>query len=357
MNIANYTGATNGAGEVGQYPLSTETLDFIQKQILLLQSFSHITGDPRPWVIKTTGSNEDGLLAYNGELLTIEALHEPMRSDTEYHFYLIEEKQEIVTQENRFVDARVRRFVRVGKKDEPQGQDLGRAYGETDNVYTLNTPTLDDLRRKAEEFAFTTPTEDASIITDAKLPQHREVVLSVKKVDASLIAPMSIVEVHKAMVTTQTLQGSSKSFIQTLETVDGVKYRRVVIASDEVAKYNKLGVEGYGWRCLPNQIVGSAQVAILPQTRSIHITQNRGILEGAVANFTPEGVVKMLVKHVSLLKGAALRVEVCTVFDPAPGKGQPVVYASLASDSIFLYKYIEQYEPLATTFHLKLITV
>ena len=357
MNIANYTGATNGAGEVGQYPLSTETLDFIQKQILLLQSFSHITGDPRPWVIKTTGSNEDGLLAYNGELLTIEALHEPMRSDTEYHFYLIEEKQEIVTQENRFVDARVRRFVRVGKKDEPQGQDLGRAYGETDNVYTLNTPTLDDLRRKAEEFAFTTPTEDASIITDAKLPQHREVVLSVKKVDASLIAPMSIVEVDKAMVTTQTLQGSSKSFIQTLETVDGVKYRRVVIASDEVAKYNKLGVEGYGWRCLPNQIVGSAQVAILPQTRSIHITQNRGILEGTVANFTPEGVVKMLVKHVSLLKGAALRVEVYTVFDPAPGKGQPVVYASLASDSIFLYKYIEQYEPLATTFHVKLITV
>ena len=142
--------------------------------------------------------------------------------------------------------------------------------------------------------------------------------------------------------------------MQTLETVDGVKYRRVVISSDEVAKYNKLG---YGWRCLPNQIVGSAQVAILPQTRSIHITQNRGILEGAVANFTPEGVVKMLVKHVSLLKGAALRVEVYTVFDPAPGKGQPVVYASLASDSIFLYKYIEQYEPLATTFHLKLITV
>lgn len=44
MNNVNYTGTKNEAGESGRYPLSTETLDFIQEQISLLESLAGIGG-------------------------------------------------------------------------------------------------------------------------------------------------------------------------------------------------------------------------------------------------------------------------------------------------------------------------
>lgn len=44
MNTASYTSTTTATGGVGKYPLSTETLDFIQTQIKLLECLAGIGG-------------------------------------------------------------------------------------------------------------------------------------------------------------------------------------------------------------------------------------------------------------------------------------------------------------------------
>ena len=44
MNTASYTSTTTATGGVGKYPLSTETLDFIQSQIKLLECLAGIGG-------------------------------------------------------------------------------------------------------------------------------------------------------------------------------------------------------------------------------------------------------------------------------------------------------------------------
>lgn len=44
MQKANYLNTRTASGNSGKYPLSTQTLDFIQQQIMLLQQLGYIGG-------------------------------------------------------------------------------------------------------------------------------------------------------------------------------------------------------------------------------------------------------------------------------------------------------------------------
>ena len=44
MQKANYTSTTTASGGQGKYPLSTQTLDFIQQQVMILQLLGYIGG-------------------------------------------------------------------------------------------------------------------------------------------------------------------------------------------------------------------------------------------------------------------------------------------------------------------------
>lgn len=76
MNKASYTSTITATGGVGKYPLSTETLDFIQEQIALLEALAGIGGSN--YILRAPdGTNEGVAVVLNAdkrpEVLTIQA--------------------------------------------------------------------------------------------------------------------------------------------------------------------------------------------------------------------------------------------------------------------------------------------
>ncbi|MCF0219068.1 MAG: hypothetical protein HUK14_04725 [Muribaculaceae bacterium] len=59
MNTASYTNTTTATGGVGKYPLSTETLDFIQEQIKLLESLAGVGGSN--YILKAPDGTNPGV--------------------------------------------------------------------------------------------------------------------------------------------------------------------------------------------------------------------------------------------------------------------------------------------------------
>lgn len=59
MKTANYTGTQTATGGNGKYPLSTETLDFIQEQIHLLEALAGIGGTN--YILRLPGNGLDGV--------------------------------------------------------------------------------------------------------------------------------------------------------------------------------------------------------------------------------------------------------------------------------------------------------
>lgn len=87
MQTAGYTSNING-----RYPLSTQTLDFIQGQILLLQQLGFIGGSR--YILRYPDGTNSGLAFINGELLTIAAT--PAYSDST-KFLIVSERTEDIT--------------------------------------------------------------------------------------------------------------------------------------------------------------------------------------------------------------------------------------------------------------------
>ena len=71
MQIANYNNAQTPEGGVGKYPLSTQALDFIQQQILLLQQIALIGGDN--YILRAPTGGKTGIIVINGEVLVLAA--------------------------------------------------------------------------------------------------------------------------------------------------------------------------------------------------------------------------------------------------------------------------------------------
>lgn len=70
MNKTQYQSlqTTNNSGE-GLFPLSIQSLEFIQNQIVFLQNLTRIAGDN--YIIKQPTKSEDGLVVFDGELLPL----------------------------------------------------------------------------------------------------------------------------------------------------------------------------------------------------------------------------------------------------------------------------------------------
>ncbi len=66
MNTASYTSTQTATGGAGKYPLSTETLDFIQEQIMLLEALAGIGGTN--YILRAPdGANEGAAVIVNGD--------------------------------------------------------------------------------------------------------------------------------------------------------------------------------------------------------------------------------------------------------------------------------------------------
>lgn len=77
MQKANYLNTRTASGNSGKYPLSTQTLDFIQQQIMLLQQLGYIGGSK--YILRQPDGKNAGLCYIDGEFYTLAA--KPVMSD------------------------------------------------------------------------------------------------------------------------------------------------------------------------------------------------------------------------------------------------------------------------------------
>lgn len=117
MNKAQYTSTSVADGGNGMYPLSTQTLSFIQSQIELLQALAAIGG--KRYILKEPADGSIGIVVIDGEVLPLAAT-----PTTGKGIKVTEERQNIVADGTTYVEARI---VRSAK------------YVAT---YTPNTPNL-----------------------------------------------------------------------------------------------------------------------------------------------------------------------------------------------------------------------
>ena len=282
MDIANYKTTVNRAGQVGHYPLSTDTLDFIQEQIKLLQKLSGMAGYQHPWVIRSPNSSSDGILLYNDELLPIEPISIPLTKGTTYDLCLRERKQEVQTLEDTYRDARLYRTAYIAAK----GTDGAIGSVEATTSSSVHTPGTFTLAQLA---TFVTSVENLEVSTEPG-----KAMLTTTNIDSSWLGRkrlylassrwagdfISSYELDGAQLTTQLLEGTSKSFIQELETKDGVRYRRKYKHpyEEEINDEETGGTNDSRWKCLSNQIIGSCHLEIDPDGKSVQISHARGIL-------------------------------------------------------------------------------
>lgn len=292
MHTANYRTATNGAGEVGQYPLSTETLDFTQDQIRQLHKLSGIVGYNRPWVLFSPSMEDEGILLYADELITIEVLEDALESDTEYSICIRQKKADIQTPDDVYKEARTYKTAYVAPKGTAGAIGLVMSR-DSDYIYSEGFYTLAQLAHlnTAQDMWDVSIDTGKLILTSNDLDfawLGRKILVTATH-DAPNV-PMSLNELDNAYLTTRLLDGSTKSFLQELETRHGVRYRRVYKHPDDhydrgEEKYPN--IDAYGWECLPNQVIGSCKIDINPYVSKSTVSWQKGVLQSVT--LTPQG--------------------------------------------------------------------
>ena len=102
MKTASYISTQTETGGTGKYPLSTQTLDFIQSQILLLQQLSLIGGNR--FVLKEPDGTSAGAVVIDGEVLVLAA--KPIRSTSTKYISVDTETLNIEADGETYVGAR-----------------------------------------------------------------------------------------------------------------------------------------------------------------------------------------------------------------------------------------------------------
>ena len=102
MQRANYINTTTASGGQGKYPLSTQTLDFIQQQILLLQQLGFIGGSK--YILRLPDGTNTGLVFIDGEVLTLAA--KPLPSLVIRYINVTTRKEDIKADDETYTEAR-----------------------------------------------------------------------------------------------------------------------------------------------------------------------------------------------------------------------------------------------------------
>lgn len=107
MKKANYLTTRSSQGDTGKYPLSTETLDFIQQQITEMASIARIMmGDN--CIIHLGENGRHGLIIVEGELMELRDTENIARPS---YIVVKEEHQDVITDGITFYDARTIRYA------------------------------------------------------------------------------------------------------------------------------------------------------------------------------------------------------------------------------------------------------
>lgn len=152
MNIANYLTTQTSRGESGVYPLSTQTLDFIQQQILFTQKICKILGYERCLLIEPTES-EDGLMLFDGELLPVKASSPHSR----IYYKVISENEDVTADGITYLAARTRRYIQFTREAGPDSYSVNydmisiKTLKELDDKFTAISSDIEKIKKAKEE--------------------------------------------------------------------------------------------------------------------------------------------------------------------------------------------------------------
>lgn len=255
MNLANYTTATNSAGKVGQYPLSTETLSFLQDQILLLQQLVGIVDGPRsnrPIIIKSPTKTEVGALIYRGEILEVSTLSIDVQAGKEYSVVIREAASDIKIQGDLYKAARTIRVAHVS----PLGAvgSIGTVQSRSAGVvHTADTANLYELSRKS--YTMYADASSRAVLTGTQVPPLGSMILLSGQLngyqDGQL--PMPKTQLVGATLTANRLANGDTEeigFIQELVTLEGIRLARRVISKSTPS------LQAHDWSSTPGQVIG-----------------------------------------------------------------------------------------------------
>lgn len=144
MNKAQYTSTSVADGGNGMYPLSTQTLSFIQSQIELLQALAAIGG--KRYILKEPANGSIGIVVIDGEVLPLAAT-----PTTGKGIKVTEERQNIVADGTTYVEARIVRSAKYVATYTPNTPDL-YAASEFNNFATNQAlfSTMQNLKLVAD---------------------------------------------------------------------------------------------------------------------------------------------------------------------------------------------------------------
>ncbi len=107
MNTASYTSTTTATGGVGKYPLSTETLDFIQTQIKLLECLAGIGG--KNYILQGDAGGVVVITRNDGTTEVLELMQKPAFSASVKYVTVITEKEDVKADDEKYLEARIYR--------------------------------------------------------------------------------------------------------------------------------------------------------------------------------------------------------------------------------------------------------
>lgn len=102
MKTASYISTQTATGGAGKYPLSTQALDFIQSQILLLQNLSLIGGNR--YILKAPDGTSTGCVVIDGEVFTLPS--SPALTAATKYIIVKTEKEDIEADGETYMEAR-----------------------------------------------------------------------------------------------------------------------------------------------------------------------------------------------------------------------------------------------------------
>lgn len=121
MKRADYISTKAGTGGANKYPLSTQTLDFIQSQLMLLQELSYIAGSR--YVLKEPDGTNAGVVVIDGEVFPLAA--SPVRSNSTKCINVSTVKEDILADGETYKEARIQRNAAYsGRASGPESYEI-----------------------------------------------------------------------------------------------------------------------------------------------------------------------------------------------------------------------------------------
>lgn len=276
MNTANYLTAVNRAGEAGHYPLSTETLDFNQQQIILLSHLAKLSGY-KTVMLKTPTTTETGVAILSGEVVDVARLSGPLEPNTSYKLELKQTTVDVSTADDVYKGARTMRVATLVKGEYGwlKTNSLGALLDEVEDLDKVS----DKISRLDEAIAKSSDIRSNSVgvplydVTDGHFedgfPTYHVVIFpesytgwpggNSPKYPFYYGSPTH--ELKGAILKSQIIDafGAGRpGLAQTLTTRHGVVYERFVAPQFSNGKFSEEGLASdIPWHARPNSIIGT----------------------------------------------------------------------------------------------------